>query len=466
MFYQLNTGYALRGWKDIPYAILHQDSGNILMLNDSQYTTVLLCNGQTDSRIMLPSQEKAAQELVKSGILSVLDEPSPIEEDQRYRMTPCRHLRQAHWSITGRCNLKCRHCYLSAPQAKYGELSTEECFRIIDELASGNVSQISLTGGEPFVRKDFWQLVDRLTEKGIRITQISTNGYLLNEDVLEKFNNRGLHPDFTLSYDGIGYHDWLRGVDGAEERTLAAIRLLVKNGYSTAVEMSLNRKNIHTLTASVFLLSMLGVSFIKATPTSNSGNWTSQGASDTLTIKELYDAYLDTIGAYRRAGAPIDLMLGGFFYSKRGSTVCQHPIMRHDGCEETEGSPVCQSARKTLYIAADGKVLPCIPLAGLPIQENMPSLLDTSLPDILASSSYSQLVDSTCGDLFERNEDCQSCPHKYICGGGCRAGALITGLPYWGKDETACAFFQGRYAEQVHDIYCAIASGITEEMSS
>ena len=119
-----------------------------------------------------------------------------------------------------------------------------------------------------------------------------------------------------------------------------------------------------------------------------------------------------------------------------------------------------------MCIRDSGKVLPCIPLAGLPIQEDMPSLLETSLSEILSSSSYSRLVDTTCGELFRQNETCRSCPHRYICGGGCRAGALIAGLPYCGEDETACEFFRGGYAERVQDLYRTIASGITEEVSS
>ena len=66
-------------------------------------------------------------------------------------------------SITGRCNYRCKHCYLSAPSAKLGELPHETMLEIIEQLAACGVQQVSLTGGEPLVRGDWWQLVDALT---------------------------------------------------------------------------------------------------------------------------------------------------------------------------------------------------------------------------------------------------------------------------------------------------------------
>ncbi|WP_289466325.1 radical SAM protein, partial [Klebsiella pneumoniae] len=71
-----------------------------------------------------------------------------------------RYIRTAHWSITGRCNYRCKHCYMSAPDAKLGELSHETIMSIVQQLIDCGIYQVSLTGGEPLVRKDFMEIVD------------------------------------------------------------------------------------------------------------------------------------------------------------------------------------------------------------------------------------------------------------------------------------------------------------------
>ena len=57
------------------------------------------------------------------------------------------------------------------------------------------------------------------------IGKIYTNGWLLNEEVLDQFASRGMKPQISVSFDGVGWHDWMRGIQGAEERTLNALRL-------------------------------------------------------------------------------------------------------------------------------------------------------------------------------------------------------------------------------------------------
>ena len=94
------------------------------------------------------------------------EEPQPIEKRQYYKYYHNRYVRSIFWSITGKCNYRCRHCFMDAPEGALGELSTQQAFDLIDQMAECGVLQVDITGGEPFVRKDFWQLVDRIRSMG------------------------------------------------------------------------------------------------------------------------------------------------------------------------------------------------------------------------------------------------------------------------------------------------------------
>ena len=90
------------------------------------------------------------------------------------------------WNSTKTCNLKCRHCYMNSDAQKYeGELTTEEAKRFIDDLAEFNVPVLLFSGGEPLMRKDFFELAEYAAAKGIRPT-LSTNGTLITREVAER----------------------------------------------------------------------------------------------------------------------------------------------------------------------------------------------------------------------------------------------------------------------------------------
>ena len=72
------------------------------------------------------------------------------------------------WTITGRCNFRCRFCCVNTPDAAMDELTHEKAIRIIDRMAKCGVRSLKISGGEPFVREDFWSLVDYTLEKGLK----------------------------------------------------------------------------------------------------------------------------------------------------------------------------------------------------------------------------------------------------------------------------------------------------------
>lgn len=460
MFCRLKESYVLRGWERLPYALQSRETGKTFFIDETTFQALTFCNGLIDIEgpFLLPIYKRIIAELIEKGIVRECACGDELKEEQKYRLIPCRYIGRAHWSITGKCNLRCRHCYMSAPQAKYGELSHEQCLSIIRQLADAGITQISLTGGEPLVRNDFLDIVDALSENHIHILQLYTNGVLVNDKLLNDLDKRGVRPEFSISFDGVGWHDWLRGTRGAEQMALDAITLLRSRGFEVSIETCLHKNNLHTLEATFKLLADLGVRSWKTSPASDSGNWAAEGGKYNLTVKELYDAYLELIPKYKAAGAPLSIMLGGFFANGRGKADYHIPSKKYNGNEKMQKSVICGSARNTMYIAADGKLLPCIPLSGLPIQEEMPSLADTPLLEALSASRYIRMIDTRLEDLLSENQKCRECEHKYYCGGGCRAGALLTSGEYLGCDEFTCYLFKNGYEAKIKAAYAKTAN--------
>ena len=275
MFYRLNRKYMLRGWEKLPYVLVDRLKGYTTFLLPMEMNVLKLCNGRVDFSLPVFDDQirDIAAKFSEKGVVTECGQNEGLDPVQEYRFYESRYIRSAHWSVTGRCNFRCRHCYMSAPDAKFGEISHEEVISIVDQLADCGIMSVSLTGGECLVRKDFLDIVDRLLEHGILIKTIYSNGALVNEKLLSALVSRGIHPEFNMSFDGVdGWHDWLRGIDGAGKILDRAFRLCRQIDFPTGAEMCLHGKNRKTLRASVNYLSDVGCRSLKVIPVSNVGN--------------------------------------------------------------------------------------------------------------------------------------------------------------------------------------------------
>jgi radical SAM protein with 4Fe4S-binding SPASM domain len=146
------------------------------------------------------------------------------------------------WNLTGRCNLSCRHCYAEAnsasPGGKREELNTRETKRVIDDLAGLEVLVLILSGGEPMLRADLYELAGYAQEKGISCA-LSTNGSLIDEAQVRNISESGIGY-VGISIDGAqDRHDEFRGRKGAYEASLRGIRLCRDAGIKVGLRFSL-----------------------------------------------------------------------------------------------------------------------------------------------------------------------------------------------------------------------------------
>ncbi len=157
------------------------------------------------------------------------------------------------WNITKACNLKCVHCYASADSSTSGELTTEECKAVIDDLAEMKVPLILFSGGEPLLRKDIFELASYAKEKGLKIA-LSTNGTLVSPEVADSLKEAGFEY-VGVSIDGMkDTNDKFRGVEGAFERAFEGLINAKEAGLLTGIRFTVTKFNIKDIPAVVDLL--------------------------------------------------------------------------------------------------------------------------------------------------------------------------------------------------------------------
>ena len=151
------------------------------------------------------------------------------------------------WNLIRRCNLTCKHCYsISTDKDFAGELDTGEVFRVMDELKAFRVPVLILSGGEPLLRPDIFDIAKRAKAMGFYVG-LSSNGTLIDDSNIDQI----AECDFNyvgVSLDGIKEtHDKFRRMDGAFEASLAGIRRCRDLGLKIGVRFTMTQDNAHDL---------------------------------------------------------------------------------------------------------------------------------------------------------------------------------------------------------------------------
>lgn len=160
-------------------------------------------------------------------------------------------LKCAVWEFTLKCNLRCRHCGSSAGKARKNELSTKECFKLCEDLAALGCQDVSLMGGEPFTRSDWFEVATCVKDLGMNLNFVS-NGVMLDTYIGRVAM---LEPKVVgISLDGMKEnHEVVRG-KGTWEKTLRAIEMLRERGMQTTVITTVSKTNFKDLPAMKDLL--------------------------------------------------------------------------------------------------------------------------------------------------------------------------------------------------------------------
>ncbi|WP_051533376.1 radical SAM protein [Anaerovibrio sp. RM50] len=481
MYYKLKDDLRLRGWELLSTGIVRKLSEEVSFMPTEVYRALQKACGSVpiNSPLFSPKEKKILDELLQEGILEKTDTPVPLTPEQKYRLYPNRFLYSVHWSITGNCNCRCRHCYMSAPtrmdalvrgQARDvphlspptrmdAEPTLEECLDIVRQMEAAGVRAVSLTGGEALVRPDFFKIVDALLDADILINTVMSNGLLVNERTLDEFERRGIKPEFNMSFDGIDCHDWLRGIPGVEKAVKRAFKLCKERGFPTGAEYCLHKGNIHALRDSVKLLGELGCQTLKVNRLSLEGEGVAI-ADKAITRDEEYQAYLDYIPQFYEDGAPLSIMLAGIF-SNIGKDDYMIPCEKNLEDEDCGNYCLCGHARSQMYITPDGYMVPCIPMGSVEGgRRHFPNLKTTTLSSALQDSYYMDFIDMRLRDYFAHNPGCESCQYRNRCAGGCRGhvAAIGGGEDLLARDEDTCGFFRQGWYKKITELMSSVLS--------
>ena len=453
MYYRLQSEYSLRGWQGMAWVLVRRPENTTRTLSREMFQALVLCDGVTDliEAQLGPALWAALCKCEEKGYIQPCETPRPLEKSQYYQYFENRFVESIFWSVTGRCNFRCRHCYMDAPDGALGELSTQEALDLIDQMAACGVLRVDLTGGEALVRKDFWQLIDRICSYHMVVGQLYTNGWLMDESVLDALESRGLKPEIFISFDGAGgWHDWMRGRPGAEEAALRAMGLCVRRGFYVGASMCVHRGNLATLPQTIEALRSVGVEDLGIANVDQTDLWRANSEGNGMTWLEYIDAMIPCIDWYYKAGRPIGrLKIGGVVRLYQDGPA--EPLTSwYDGTEHCLDCHLCSTARQSAYITPEGRLLPCMPMTASPEQGRFPKVQDIGLQKGLSDSYYMQFVNSRVKDLLAVNQECAACEHRYKCGGGCRASALAgPDHSLLGCDRQMCTFWKNGCEDRI-----------------
>ena len=322
------------------------------------------------------------------------------------------------WNTTYECNLFCDHCYINAVgvgEAPPDELNTDEAFRLIDDIASFSKPILILSGGEPLLRKDVYEIASYGNSKGLRIV-MGTNGTLLTDEVVSKLKNAGV-ARVGISIDALSpsIHDHFRGLEGSHAAAIGGAKACKEGGLSFQVHTTITRDNYEEIPDMMDFVLDLGADAFHLfflVPTGRAEDVidvTPQQYEDMLVF--LYEKSQDF---------PIEL-----------KAVCAPQFMRiamqrggEDDWQIKRFTKGCLAATAYCRIKPDGDVNPC---PYLPIKVG--NVRDTGFEEIWKESEvFKELRDP---ELLEGR--CGSCRYNTICG-GCRARAFAVNGSYLAEE--------------------------------
>jgi len=380
------------------------------------------------------------------------------------------------WNLTQRCNLECAHCYMSAHAGAdtRGELTTTECRRVMDEIAAVNPNVfLILTGGEPLLRRDVWDVAAYAVAKKFT-TVFGTNGVLLREKEARLMREHGvLGASISLDSTDRVKHDAFRRLPGAWDAAVRATRVLTDEGLDFSLHMSVTDWNVKDVPAMIDLARELGANVLNFFFLVRTGRGRDLTDIDAAAYEEILTYLAKAQGVGQGPPSFVRRMLGmaDAAPAEKFEDPWSTPVGRADGLlirakcaphfrrilwqlnpssallkNYAHGS--CPAGKYYCRITPEGDVTPC---PYMPVSAG--NLRSAGFADLWRSSPvFGDLRDPKLGGR------CGACEFSKICG-GCRCRAYATYGDYLAEDP-ACGYQPGAHGGSVIDLPATLTFGL------
>ncbi len=337
------------------------------------------------------------------------------------------------WEVTRSCNLSCVHCRASADKGPYeGELDTERAKQILDEITLTGSPIIILTGGEPLLRDDVFELARYGTDLGLRMV-MATNGTLLTPDLVENMKESGIkRVSISLDGENAQKHDAFRKVEGAFDASLKGISLLKKSGLDFQINTTVTRHNADDIDKILQMAVDLGAvahHIFLLVPTGRAKDMVNQEIDSQKYEKLLHWFY----GMRNKTPLHLKATCAPHYYRilrqeahKKGEKI---DFKTYGLDAVTRG---CLGGTAFCFISHDGIVQPCGYL-----ELNCGDLKESSFDVIWKESK----IFNELRDFSSYKGKCGRCEYRKFCG-GCRARAYESTGDYL-EEEPLCAYQPG-----------------------
>lgn len=346
------------------------------------------------------------------------------------------------WELTQRCNLTCQHCRAVAqPERALDELTTKECFAVIDEITSAYKPVLVLTGGEPLYRPDLFEIAEYADKKGARVC-LASNGTMITPEIAERLKAVGIKR-VAISMDGASseVHDSFRGIPGAWEAALRGAAAVKKAGLELQFNITVAHHNKHEIPAIIRLAEERGADACHLFMLVPVGCGVEIADREMLSPDEveaalewLYNLSQSTSMEVRSTCAPqyqrIMRQQGGAGAVSRAQARAATALGRRgNGGHHRAGAKGCLAGSGVAFLSRTGIVQPCgyLPLAAGSVRQQPFTEIWANSP-LFAQLRNPDLLGGKCGE----------CEYRVACG-GCRARAYYTNKHFL-AEEPSCAY--------------------------
>jgi AdoMet-dependent heme synthase len=313
------------------------------------------------------------------------------------------------WEVTTRCNLNCIHCYASSVDSPQAELSTVEGKKLLDQIAAvEKIRMIVITGGEPLLRKDIFELIEYAGKLGFRVI-FSTNGTLLTPDMAKDLAKLGV-ANFSISLDGYTQqcHESIRRIPGCFNQAINGIKAAAQTKACVQVNFTAMQENLAELPGLIDMAEELKSDIIMVFQTIPPR--TERGAHELNGEQQAY--LMETIAQKQKKTQALIIPVCSPEYWAWLTENRQNPLEKLIQRKAFSG---CGAGSGFSYIRFDGDVWPCnfIPTAAGNVRKTPFQEIWNNSPVLQEFRGRKQPLKGVCGD----------CSQQDICG-GCRGRAF------------------------------------------